>query len=82
MTWLVIAMVAAAVLVVVGLLWWRRRRSLDGAPPEQVDVMFTTGIVFAGAGVALATTLGSMMYGVMIAGLVMMAVGARRMHLH
>jgi glutamate synthase domain-containing protein 2 len=44
--------------------------------------MFTTGICLTGAGVALATTLGSIMYGVMTAGLIMMGFGARRMHHH
>jgi hypothetical protein len=48
----------------------------------RITITASTRGVFTGAGVALAATLGSMMYGVMIAGLIMMAVGAGRMPLH
>ena len=77
MIWLVVAL---GVVAVVGLMIAVavRRGSFDGPPLDEVDPLFTTGIALTGAGVALATTLGNFMYGVMIVGLVVMAIGASR----
>ena len=81
MIWLGIGIgmaVLALLLVVVALR--RRGEQVDGI--DDVDPLFTTGIVLAGAGVALATTLGPFMYGVMAIGLIVMAIGANRTRHH
>jgi hypothetical protein len=83
MLWIVIGtgVVVLALLITVAVV-----RQWRGAPEqgtiEEVDPLFASGIAFTGAGVALATTLGPFMYGMMILGLVMMAVGANRTRHH
>lgn len=80
MIWLgVVVGVGVLVALVVAVLAMRGRDDVEIA---EVDPLFTTGIVFAGAGVALATTIGPVMYVMMVAGLVVMAVGARRSQQH
>lgn len=49
---------------------------------EDADPLFSTGIVITGTGVVLGSTIGPVMYGVMAAGLVMMAFGAHRSRRH
>lgn len=78
MIWLGVAVGVAAIALLVATAVRRRRRASDGRSVDDVDPLFTTGIVLTGTGVALATTLGGFMYGVMIVGLVFMAVGANR----
>jgi len=73
-----IAVVAAALMAIVGRRLARRRRRSAAQPVDAVDPLFTIGIVIAGTGGALATTLGSVMFGVMAVGLILMAVGATR----
>lgn len=81
MIWLgVVVGIGVLVALVVAVLALRGR---DGdVEIAEVDPLFTTGIVFAGAGVALATTIGPVMYAMLVVGLVMMAVGARRSQQH
>jgi hypothetical protein len=78
MIWLGVAVGVAAIALLVVTAMQRRRRASDGRSVDDVDPLFTTGIVLTGAGVALATTLGDFMYGVMIVGLIAMAIGANR----
>ena len=70
-----VAAVAIAVLLVIAI---RRRGSLETRTRDDVDPLFTAGIAITGAGVALATTVGTVMYVVMIVGLIVMAIGANR----
>lgn len=69
-------------LVTIGLLTLtvavRHRSTTEGHTVDDADPLFVTGIVISGAGVALATTLGGFMYAMVIVGLIVMAVGARR----
>ncbi len=80
MVWVgfVVGIAAVALLVVVAM--QRRHRSAAGRAGDEVavDPLFTTGIALTGAGVALATTIGGVMYVVMIVGLILMAIGANR----
>ena len=78
MIWMGVAVGVAAIALLVATAVQRRRRASEGRSVDDVDPLFTTGIVLTGTGVALATTLGGFMYGVMIVGLVFMAVGANR----
>lgn len=78
MIWLGVAVGVAAIALLVVTAVQRRRRVSDGRSVDDVDPLFTSGIVLTGAGAALVTTLGGVMYGVMIVGLVFMAIGANR----
>ncbi|MGB5757377.1 MAG: hypothetical protein WBM50_10715 [Acidimicrobiales bacterium] len=78
MVWLGVAAGVLAVVLLLVIAVRRRRSSSDNRPPDDVDPLFTAGIAIAGAGAALATTLGAFMYGVMVVGLIVMAVGAIR----
>jgi hypothetical protein len=81
MIWLGIGLgVAVLALLVIVVAVRRRGEQVDGI--DDVDPLFTTGIVLTGAGVALATTLGPLMYGMMTIGLIVMAVGANRTRHH
>lgn len=55
-----------------------RLASPDDQPIDDVDPLFATGIALAGAGIALALTIGPFMYVMFVAGMVVMAVGAYR----
>jgi hypothetical protein len=76
--WLGVAVGVAAIALLLMIAVRRRRGAPDGRTIDDVDPLFTTGIALTGAGVALATTVGGFMYGVMIVGLILMAVGANR----
>ncbi len=78
MIWLGVAVGAAAIVLLVVIAVQRRRSASDGGTPGDVDRLFTMGIVVAGAGAALALTLGGVMYGVMAVGLIVMGIGANR----
>jgi hypothetical protein len=81
MLWLAVAIgvvILALLVVIVRAAVLRGRRASDDQPRYDVDPLFSTGIVFVGAGVALAVTLGPVMYAVMAAGLILMAIGANR----
>ncbi len=78
MIWLGIAVGVAALALLVVIVLRRRPSFPGGRTVDDVDTLFTTGIVLTGAGVALAATLGGIMYGVMIVGLIVMAIGANR----
>ena len=78
MRWLGVAVGVAAIAVLLVIAVQHRHRPPAGRTVDDVDRLFATGIVLTGAGVALATTLGGFMYGVMIVGLVLMAIGANR----
>lgn len=83
MIWLGVAAGVALIGLLLVIAARRRPRSSSGRTVEHVGPFFATGIVLTGAGAALATTLGGIMYGVMIVGLVVMAIGANRTrHLH
>lgn len=76
MIWLGVSVGVAAIALLIVV--QHRHRASAGRTVDDVDPLFTTGIILTGAGVALAATLGGFMYGVMIVGLVFMAVGANR----
>lgn len=78
MIWLGVAVGLAAIALLVVVAAQRRHRASQGRTVDDVDPLFTTGIALTGAGAALATTLGGLMYGVMVVGLMLMAVGANR----
>jgi NhaP-type Na+/H+ or K+/H+ antiporter len=74
--WLGIVVVVAA--LAIRLVALVRRRGATGVSPDDVDPNFTLGIVLTGIGISLAAAVGSGMYALMAAGLVLMAVGAHR----
>ncbi len=76
MIWLGIAVGTILLIITISVL--ARRRARDDVDAENVDPLFTMGIAMTGAGVALATTVGSVMYAVMTAGLIVMALGTYR----
>jgi len=78
--WIGLSFAIAASLVAIVAVVGRRRTSARRT--VEVDPMFSGGIALTGAGVALATTVGNVMYGVMTVGLVIMAVGAHRTRRH
>ena len=78
MIWLVVAVGFAAIALLAVVAVQRRRRGSDRRTVDDVDPLFAAGIALTGTGAALATTLGGFMYGVMIVGLIVMAVGANR----
>lgn len=78
MIWLGVTVGVAAIALLLVIAVQHRHRSPAGRTVNDVDPLFTTGIAITGAGAALATTLGGVMYGVMIVGLVFMAIGANR----
>ena len=80
MIWLGIAIGATLLIIAIGVL--ARRRAAEDGDAVDVDPLFTMGIAITGTGVALATTLGSVMYAVMSAGLMVMAAGAYRTRHH
>lgn len=55
-----------------------RLTSADDQTIDDVDPLFTTGIAIAGAGVALALTIGPFMYLMFIVGMILMAYGGYR----
>jgi len=59
-----------------------RRRIRDDVDTAAVDPFFTAAIAITGAGVVLATTLGSVLDAVMAARLIVMAFGAYRNRHH
>lgn len=79
MSWIGITIGVIAVLSLIAAVVVRRRSS---EPIDDVDPLFSTGTVLAGAGVALALTIGPVMYGMMAIGLIIMAVGAHRTRQH
>jgi hypothetical protein len=80
MIWLGLAIGMALLIIAIGV--QTRRRAPDDLEAADVDPLFTTGVAITGAGVVLATTLGSGMYTVMAAGLIVMATGAYRTRHH
>ena len=78
MIWLGVAVGVAAIALLLVIAVQHRDRSSAGRTADDVDPLVTTGIVLTGVGVALATTLGGFLYGVMIVGLIFMAIGANR----
>lgn len=81
MIWLGIAVGTGLLLIVlIGVLV--RGHAWDPVDAADVDPLFTLGIALTAVGVALATTVGSIMYAVMTAGLIVMAMGAYRTRHH
>jgi hypothetical protein len=80
MIWLGIGFAAALLIIAIGV--FARRRAREDRDAADVDPLFSMGIAITGAGVALATTLGSVMYAVMAAGLIVMATGTYRTRHH
>lgn len=78
MIWIGVAIVVAAAAVLISAL---RRRS-TGRAPDDVDPLFSAGIVLVGVGVVFGAAVGPGMYAVMAAGLVVMAIGANRTRHH
>lgn len=56
-----------------------RAAAQRGQPMPDADPWFVLGICLTGAGTALFVTIGPAMIGIFVAGLVFIAVGARRM---
>ena len=82
MIWMGVS-IAGVVVALVAVLGRRlTRRKLSAAQPvDDVDPLFTIGIV-TGTGGALATSVDLVMFGVMAAGLILMTVGATRTRRH
>ncbi len=78
MVWLAVVIAAAAIALLLLIARSRRHGSPTDRAVDDVDPLFTSGIVLAGAGVALALTIGAFMYVMVIAGLSVMAIGASR----
>ena len=78
MIWAGVAVGVATIALLLVIAVQQRHGSSVGRAVNDVDPLFATGIALTGAGVALATTLGGFMYGVMVVGLVVMAIGANR----
>ena len=79
MIWLGVATGVVMVAALTAIAVKRRRDFSDGWTADEVAPTFTFGMILTGAGVALATTLGGAMYGLMIVGLITMAIGANQM---
>jgi hypothetical protein len=77
MIWFAVALVVLVITVLVRVLVLLGDQSVERSV-DDIDPLFPVGVAIAGAGVALATTLGGFMYALMIAGLILMAVGATR----
>ncbi len=82
MVWIGIG-IGVGVVAGVALVLAARRKAYRLASPDDrqiddVDPMFATGIALAGGGVALAITLGPLMYLMFVVGMILMAVGAYR----
>ena len=78
MIWLGGVIGVAVIVRLLAIAGQRRRRASPGSAGGDIDPLFTTGIVITGAGAALALSLDGVMYGVMIVGLIGMAIGANR----
>lgn len=79
MVWAGIVVGIATIVLVVVMVTQRRRRPAHRAADDvEVDPLFTVGIALTGAGAVLATTIGGVMYAVMIVGLIVTAIGANR----
>lgn len=77
MIWFAVALVVLVIVVLLLVLVLLGDEPVERSA-DHVDPVFPAGVAIAGAGVALATTLGGSMYALMIAGLIVMAVGATR----
>jgi nitrate reductase gamma subunit len=77
MVWLGIAIVIAALLLTVGRVRATRRTSPTHTS-DDLDPWVVAGTAITGAGAILVTTLGPVMYVVMAAGLIAVAVGIHR----
>ena len=78
--WIVIGLIVGLIAaVVVGLLMVTMRRD-PGEPKQEMtgDEMFTLGVVFTGAGVALFVSVGPAMLGMFVLGIIFMVMGARK----
>ena len=78
MIWLGGAIGVAVIVLLIAVAVQRRGNASHGTAGGDVDPLFTTGIAVTGAGAALALSLGGVMYGVMLVGLIVMAIGANR----
>lgn len=79
MMWLIVTIAVGAVLILITVVSAvLRGRSSDPVLADDVDPVFPIGVIFVGAGVATAATVGPVMYLVMTFGLILMGVGAFR----
>lgn len=78
MIWFSVGLGVATIALLVVLVVLRRPESAGERTADEVDPLFASGIALSGAGVALALTIGNVMYVVMIVGLIVMAFGANR----
>lgn len=79
MMWYAIVVIVGALVMLIAVVARVARKSVRSPlPVDEIDPLFSIGVVFTGAGVATASTLGPVMYGVMTLGLLMMAIGANR----
>lgn len=83
--WIVLGLsVGMLALVTLGVVLWMSNRGDDagarGTSSREMsgDEMFTLGVVFAGAGVALSVSLGPAMIGMFAIGIVFMVLGIRK----
>jgi len=80
MTWLGVAGIAVVAALLIALA--RANRSSRAESGDDVDPLFSTGVVITGTGAVLGSTIGPVMYSVMAVGLAAMALGAHRSRQH
>ncbi|MDJ0792023.1 MAG: hypothetical protein QNJ71_09005 [Acidimicrobiia bacterium] len=78
--WIVIGLIVGVIAVVALILvvWRASRRDEAEATAMTGDELFTLGVVFTGAGVALFVSIGPAMLGMFALGIVFMVVGAKK----
>ena len=78
--WIVIGIAVGLVTVAIVLAVATRRGMSTGREMMTGEQMFVFGVIYTGAGVALVTSIGPAMIGVLALGIVFMGIGARRRH--
>lgn len=82
--WIVLGLIVGLIAVVsLGAVIWRASRREHPARTDMTgEELFTLGVVFTGAGVALSISIGPAMIGMLALGLVFMVLGARKRRNH
>ena len=73
---LIVGLIAVASLAVI--IWLASRREHPSRAEMTGEELFTLGVVFTGAGVALSVSVGPAMVGMLAVGIVFMVLGARK----